>query len=388
MHVVVIGAGIVGTSVAYELAKAGARVSIIEASGAAGGASSASFAWTNATGKRPRSYFSINVAGMRAHLDLAREFGLAPWFNQTGSLEWWTTPQGQADQQENFGCMKEWGYGAEWIETSQAKLLEPDLDVEAVKGAPILYYPEEGWVDPVVYVAWLLRAASSQWGLTIRTSTRVTGLRTAGGKVTGVRLSTGQDVLADAVVNCTGSWAAEPIDEAPTVPMASTVGVLGFTRPVATTLRRQFHAEDLDVRPDGAGRIMIHKISVDLTVDGPRSLDPNGPEGAALLEAAMDYLPVLATTCIEAVRTTMRPIPGDGLTVAGPVRELQGYFMAVTHSGVTLAPYLGKAIAQEIVRGVEHADLAEFRPDRLLSAQRSSVRSGAEPAKKRGNEFV
>jgi glycine/D-amino acid oxidase-like deaminating enzyme len=388
MHVVVIGAGIVGTSVAFELAKAGAKVSVLEASSVAGGASSVSFAWTNATGKRPRSYFSLNVAGMRAHLDLAREFGHAPWFNQTGSLEWWTTAQSRDDQQENFRCMKDWGYGAEWIDAKQAKLLEHDLDVEAIGDAPILYYPEEGWVDPVVYVAWLLRVAASRWSVTLRSGTQVTGLRTTGGKVSGVRLDSGEDVLADAVVNCTGSWAAERIDDAPQLPMNSSVGVLAFTRPVATTLRRQFHAEDLDVRPDGAGRIMIHKVSVDQAVDAPLPLDPQGPEGATLLEAASQYLPILATTGIEAVRTTMRPVPGDGLTVAGPVPQLPGYFMIVTHSGVTLAPYLGKAIAQEIVRGVEHADLTEFRPSRLLARDSAPAIARAVPAKKRGNEFA
>lgn len=388
MHVVVIGAGIVGTSVAYELAKAGARVSVIEASGAGGGASSVSFAWTNATGKRPRSYFALNVAGMRAHLDLAREFGLAPWFHQTGSLEWWTNPQSLADQQENFRFMRDWGYGAEWIDTARAKALEPDLNVAAIDGAPILYYPEEGWVDPVVYVAWLLRAATARWDVALRTNTRVTGLRSNGGKVTGVRLDSGEDVPADAVVNCTGSWAADRIDDAPQLPMVSTVGVLGFTRPVATSLSRQFHAEDLDVRPDGAGRLMIHKISVDQTVDTPSQLDPDGEQGRALIEAAAIYLPVLAATEIEAVRTTMRPVPGDGLTVAGPVPDLGGYFMAVTHSGVTLAPYLGKALAHEILRGVDSADLAEFRPARLLSVERAQTPQRPQMAKKRGNEFV
>src|SRR5687768_2994709 len=98
MNVVVIGCGVVGGSVAYELAKAGANVTVFEAGRIAGGTSAASFAWTNATSKRPRQYYALNVAGMRAYLDLAREFGTAPWFNQTGSIEWWTTRQAQMEQ--------------------------------------------------------------------------------------------------------------------------------------------------------------------------------------------------------------------------------------------------------------------------------------------------
>lgn len=388
MHVVVIGAGIVGASVAYELAKAGAKVTIFEASSAAGGASTASFAWTNANGKAPHAYFALNVAGMRSHLDLAREFGQAPWFNQTGSFEWWTSPQSQADQRENFRQMKAWGYGVEWIDARKVKELEPDIDVEAVNGAPILYYPEEGWVDPALYVAWLLRAASARADVALHTRTRVAGLQTEAGRVTGVRLDNGDHVAADAVVNCAGSWSADPIDGAPIVPMASTVGIVAFTRPVATTLRRQFHAEDLDVRPDGAGRLMIHKVSVDRTLAEQKRLDPAGAEARALLEAAAQYLPAVAMSEIEAIRTTMRPIPaGDGLTCVGELPQTPGYYLAVTHSGVTLAPYLGKVVADEIVHGREHADLAEFRPARFFAGDDTVVRFGTAPARKRGNEF-
>jgi glycine/D-amino acid oxidase-like deaminating enzyme len=388
MHVVVIGAGIVGASVAYELAKTGAKVTIFEASSAARGASTASFAWTNANGKAPRSYFSLNVAGMRSHLDLAREFGQAPWFNQTGSFEWWTSPQSQADQRESFRQMKDWGYGVEWMDARKVKELEPDINVEAVNGAPILYYPEEGWVDPALYVAWLLRAASARADVALHTRTRVSALRTDAGKVTGVRLGNGDYVAADAVVNCAGSWSADRIDGVPIVPMASTVGIVAFTLPVATTLRRQFHAEDLDVRPDGAGRIMIHKASVDRTLPEQRRLDPAGAEGRALLDAASQYLPALAMTEIEAIRTTMRPIPaGDGLTCVGALPQTPGYYLAVTHSGVTLAPYLGKAIADEVVFGRQHAELSEFRPARFFAGGDTAVRLNTDPARKRGNEF-
>lgn len=386
MHVVVIGAGIVGASVAYELAKAGAKVTIVEASKAAGGASAVSFAWTNATGKTPYSYFALNVAGMRAHLEMAREFGHAPWFNQTGSLEWWTSAQGRADQSENFRQMKDWGYGVDWVDARKVHELEPDLDLEALGDAPVLYYPEEGWVDPVVYVAWLLRAAQARWGVRLHTSSRVAALHLLSGRVTGVRLASGEDIIADAVVNCGGTWSADGIDGAPQIPMASTVGVLAFTLPVATTLRRQFHAEDLDVRPDGAGRIMIHKVSVDRTVTKDQKLEASGPEAAALLDAATRYLPTLAMTDIEAIRTAMRPIPGDGLTCAGPLPQIKGYYLAVTHSGVTLAPYLGKALAGEVILGRESPDLAEFRPARFFE-DRSASTKDEKLTRKRGNEI-
>jgi glycine/D-amino acid oxidase-like deaminating enzyme len=48
---------------------------------------------------------------------------------------------------------------------------------------------------------------------------------------------------------------------------------------------------------------------------------------------------------------------------------IAGYYMAVTHSGVTIAPYLGKAVANEVVRGQLHGDLETFRPDRFFQTK-------------------
>jgi glycine/D-amino acid oxidase-like deaminating enzyme len=57
------------------------------------------------------------------------------------------------------------------------------------------------------------------------------------------------------------------------------------------------------------------------------------------------------------------------LTCSGWVPGVSGYSVAVTHSGVTIAPYLGKVIADEVVRGRVHDSLEEFRPDRFLAAK-------------------
>ncbi len=367
MRIVVIGSGIVGSSIAYECAKAGAGVTIFDSGRLAGGASAVSFAWTNATTKTPRSYFALNVAGMRAHLELKRDFGDAPWFVQTGSLEWRTTAAGLSQQREEFRQLREWGYGVEWIDKSDLARMEPDIDVAAVGGSPIAYYPEEGWVDPVLYAASLLRSASARWATNIRLNQPVVAVETQNGHVKGVRTAGGERVEADVVINCTGSLSDHALGNIPAVPMASTIGALAFTPPVGLTLRSLFHADDLDVRPDGAGRLMIHKVSVDRTLSEAKQLQPDGAEATALLEAARKVVPALNSVNIEAIRTTVRPIPRDGLTCVGPMPDIVGYFAAVTHSGVTLAPFLGRAMADEVVRGKMRHELETFRPARFFA---------------------
>ncbi|TPK94493.1 MULTISPECIES: FAD-dependent oxidoreductase [unclassified Mesorhizobium] len=375
MRVVVIGSGIVGSSAAYECAKAGAEVVVLEAERIAGGTSAVSFAWTNATTKRPRPYFDLNVAGMRAHLELKRDFGAAPWFTQTGSFDWRTVPESMDDYFENFRQMKEWGYGVEWIDKKLVAEMEPDIDIAAIGDCPVSYYPEEGWVDPVLYSAWLLRAAKERWGAKVRVNARVTEIETEGGRIRAVRTADGERHAADAVVNCTGGWSSQRLGDAQGIPLSSTIGVLAFTPPVALTLRSQLHADDLDIRPDGAGRIMIHKVSVDLTLKKPQPLSPAGEEAKTLLEAAGKVLPSLRAAGVEAIRTTVRPFPEDGYTCAGAMPDVAGHYMAVTHSGVTIGPQLGRVVADEVVRGKIHDEMETFRPQRFFQA--SATRAAA-----------
>src|SRR5438067_6416414 len=100
MDVAVIGAGVVGASVAHRLAEAGARVTVLEQGRVGGGTSGASFAWTNAHLKPPRAYHDLNVAGMRAHAALREELGALPWWHGGGSVEWFPDAAGQAAQRE------------------------------------------------------------------------------------------------------------------------------------------------------------------------------------------------------------------------------------------------------------------------------------------------
>lgn len=368
MRVIVVGAGIVGSSVAFECAKAGANVTVLEAGRISGATSAASFAWTNATTKSPRSYYDLNVAGMRAHLELRRDFGSTPWLFQTGSVEWRNRTEDQPGYLENFRQMKEWGYGIEWISRQTLAKMEPDVNVAGIGDGPISYFPEEGWVDPALYCAWLLRAAKERWSAKVHEFTRVTAVTTEGGRVKTVCTQDGTHLQADAVVNCTGGWAETTLGDAQGIPLASTIGVLGLTPPVALTLRSQLHADDLDIRPDGAGRIMIHKISVDSTLSKPLALNTESTQARQLMLAAREVLPALEAVELEAIRTTVRPFPADGFTCAGAMPGVSGYYMAVTHSGVTISAYLGKVVANEVVRGALHEDMRTFRPDRFFQA--------------------
>src|ERR1700761_2509490 len=132
--IIVIGAGVMGASVAYRLAQGGADVTVLEAARVGAGTSHISFAWTNAHKKPPKSYHDLNVGGMKAHAALADEFGGTPWWHGGGSLEWETEPD-RAAQRANVEQLLGWGYKAEWIDQKQLQELEPDIDPATVDGA-------------------------------------------------------------------------------------------------------------------------------------------------------------------------------------------------------------------------------------------------------------
>jgi glycine/D-amino acid oxidase-like deaminating enzyme len=100
---IVIGAGVMGASVAYRLAQGGAAVTVLEATRVGGGTSGTSFAWTNANKKPPKPYHDLNVAGMKAHAALSDEFGATPWWHGGGSIEWEAEPD-RAAQRENIAA--------------------------------------------------------------------------------------------------------------------------------------------------------------------------------------------------------------------------------------------------------------------------------------------
>jgi glycine/D-amino acid oxidase-like deaminating enzyme len=371
MDVVVVGAGVIGAAVAFRLAQAGARVTVLESADRLGaGTSGRSFAWTNSNGKTPRAYHNLNVAGMHAHAALGGEFGSMPWWHGGGNLDWCATDSGRAELTDRVERLRAWGYAVEWVTPDRLHELEPDVDLNSVGDAPIAFYPLEGWLDPIVYAHAMLRAAGAH-GAVVRTRAHVEQVLVSGGRARGVALRGGQQVEADWVVNCAGRWANTlSVVDMPRLrlPLAPTLGLLVFTPPVASGLQRVVHAPSINMRPDGAGRLMLHADDVDdaLAPEAePRVESPNVQE---MLRRAAAVLPGMGQVAAEAVRIGIRAIPPDGLSAVGAMPGIDGYYVVVTHSGVTLSPFLARAVAVEIVNDAREEQLEPFRPGRLLEA--------------------
>jgi glycine/D-amino acid oxidase-like deaminating enzyme len=366
---VVIGAGVMGASVAYRLAKAGVRVTVLESTLVGGGTSGCSFAWLNAGNKPPKAYHDLNVAGMRAHAQLTDDFGSTPWLHGGGHVEWYITEAAQRTQRTKIEQLRAWDYPVEWITSADLTELEPDLNRAAIGDAPIAYFPREGWVEAVPYAQAMLSAAV-RLGAVLLTGARVESVQTSGGRATGVTIRGGERVPADVVVNCAGRWSDHVAALAgASMPLKPTHGMLVYTPPVGTNLQRILRGPGIHVRPDGGGRLVLHSGDADQAIANGAEPSTSLPVVYDLVRRLAEILPCTRGTHAEAVRTAVRPIPADGLSTVGPAPGLDGYYVVVTHSAVTLSPYLSLLAAEEIAHGRTVPELEPFRPSRFLALQ-------------------
>jgi glycine/D-amino acid oxidase-like deaminating enzyme len=214
----------------------------------------------------------------------------------------------------------------------------------------------------------MLTAAQRRHGARVMCGVRVADLIVHGDRVTGVTTTDGTRHEADVVVNCAGRWTNELVREAGLhLPLAPTVGFLVFTPPVAAALGRVVRTPVIDARPDGAGRLMLHWNPTDATLSIDTPLSPTMPEARDMVRRAALLLPSIGAAEPEAVRIAIRPIPGDHFSAVGPVPRVSGYYLAVTHSAVTMSPFIGAAVADELVRNRPRAELTDFRPARFFN---------------------
>lgn len=379
MHCIVIGAGIIGTCTALRLAQSGAQVTLLETSLPGDGTTSTTFAWVNASGKRPREYFELNVAGIQAHRRFLAEWTSTPWLVPTGSLRWETAPESQERLIKGVEELRDWGYSATLLSPGQVtRDLEPDLLIDPAVEA-VAFYPDESHIYPRQFLTNLLRAGQAL-GVELHTHTRVVDFDIRSNRVQGVILESGTKLQADIVVCCCGRWTSEVVQLAgvnlplisPDPPASPAVGLLIVTSGVCADIRRVVHTPDIGMRPDGSNRLLLNAEDLDRASTLHTPLFPPSQAAEEVLERAGQYVQHMASARIEFIIRGIRPIPQDGFPAVGWAKNLEGLYMIVTHSGVTLGPALAEMATREIY-GTPEKLLAPFRPERFWIAQEGTA---------------
>jgi glycine/D-amino acid oxidase-like deaminating enzyme len=249
---VVIGAGILGASVADALASAGQRVMLLDRDQPGHGTSRWSLAWLNSNDKAPRPYHDLNHAGMKAWAELAPDLDGAAWYRPAGHVELATADT--AELEARVRRLTAWGYPARLVDPAEATAIEPALRLPGNGSTAAAWFPGEGYL----------------------------------------------------------------------------------------------------LAPDAAEAVDLH------TPEHERNRWAD-----ELLRRARRTVRGLDDARVAESKVCVRPLPADGHPIVGPVPGTNGRYIAVTHSGVTLAAHLARLITEELITGTPPAALTPYRPARF-----------------------
>ena len=359
---VVIGAGILGASVAARLAAAGLRMTLLDQDQPGRATSRWSFAWLNSNDKGPGHYHDLNRAGMSAWAELAPDLDGDAWYRPSGHIELATSGlEGRVRR------LTEWGYPARLVSPGEASELEPALRLPAPGAA---FFPDEGYLLTEPLIACLVAYAESR-GADVRTGEpgRVTGLDTSPDASPRVRTAAGAVLEADEVICCAGRWTPD-LAPVPLVPWrtsgSAAPGLVVRVGPVAQPGPvRLVHTPDLALRPHSGGLLHLEAEDAAAAVD----LYTPEPElrrwGDELLHRARRTVRGLDDARIVEFKVCARPLPLDGQSIVGRLPGAQGIYIAVTHSGVTLAAHLSRLITADLTTGTPPAELTPYTPARF-----------------------
>ena len=364
--VTVVGAGIVGSAIAYTLARRGAAVTVIDKGRPGGGATSHSFAWINATAKHPVSYHNFNRRSLGMWEQFAKGLDVDVGLRWGGQMEWAATAEGAAELKSRADQLQAWGYPCRMLNAAQAAQLEPALSLGNVTAA--IYCELDGIVEPTLAAEACIRAAARH-GTTVKLETEFTGLESDSSSVSVV--AGGESIASDVVVLAGG------LDNTPlaamagiAIPQQDSPGVVIRTNPIAQPLLANVSV--IYAPPLEPGRPEIHLRQC---LDGSAMIGEGSQESLArddsqghadeLLARAAEYVPALKGSSAVPVPVGYRPMPLDGFPVLGYSPKAPNVYLALTHSGVTLAPLMAQLAAMEIADGADVDLLSDYRPSRF-----------------------
>ncbi|MDA4847401.1 NAD(P)/FAD-dependent oxidoreductase [Hoeflea poritis] len=350
---IVIGGGIVGASIAYHLARRGAAVTLIDGNDPQQGATARSFAWINAWSGRTMPYMRLRHHAIGEYHRLQQELNGALPLKWNGTLIW---KAGPAETEKRARRLAKAGYDVRLVDGGEIARMEPNLKNPPAVAA---YAANEGAAEPVETTRILLRAAR-QAGAEILAPQTVEALVATNGRISAVRVA-GALLEADVVVAAAGTGTNTLTRELGlSVPVEASPAIIARFRTDTPLARSVIIHPSMEIR-----QVSEHELlAAAAYIDDSGQNGPNAVANRILAAIENDFLRARDVR-FDNVEVGWRPIPSDGLPIVGFAGQIEGLYLAVMHSGITLAPAIGRFAAVEILDRIEVGLLDICRPGRF-----------------------
>lgn len=368
VDVAIIGGGVMGCAITWQLAKNGVSCALVERGSFGGGASGATAGVVGPLWHLDSEDPDMFRLGMRS-LELfplwaaeLAEAGVNPEFQRTGVLKVALTEDDVEELHGFYGWQSQLGLGVEWLEHADVLRREPNANPE-LRAA--IFSPQEGCVRGQRLCDSLAHAAGRS-GANLYQNVEVTRLRYSGDRITGVDttaggISSGQVVLAAGPWSgIAGRWAGPggPLD----FPVRGVKGQRMLLRRPGFMPLSPVRNSAVYVVPRLDGNILVAS-----TREEGRSDDTVTADGiATLVSGALKSFPSLGGASFVSARAGVRPATPDGRPIIGPAPGLEGLTIVTGHDavGIMLSPGTAEVIVQYILDG-NSAPLCPFSAARF-----------------------
>jgi sarcosine oxidase subunit beta len=375
-HIVIIGGGVIGTSIAYHLAKQEAKVTLIEKNDLASGSSGACDGMVFMQSKKPGIHLSLAMESLNQFEELQKELPTNIEFKKTGGMVIIETDAEYRAMKKFTSEQQAIGLDVRLLDQPQVLEKEPFLSPNII-GAT--FSSLDAQVNPINLTLGFALAAKKNHARIINHA-KVLGIHTKNNQVTGVATTKGT-FDADIVVNAAGARAGLVSDMVgipmPVRPRRGQIVVTNAEKSVLThsLISAKYIAAKYDpslAGKAGQGISMEQADNGNLLLGSTREFVGFNKENTMsgirkIIRQTAAVLPVLKNFQVIRAFAGLRPYTPDGLPILGPVRSLNGFFMAAGHEGdgIALSPVTGDLMANMLLGRKTHISLDAFSPDRF-----------------------
>ncbi len=380
-HVVIVGGGVIGSSIAYHLAQLGwSDVVLLERDRLTSGTTWHAAGLVATFGSMSETSTEMRLYTRDLYGRLEAETGFATGFSPIGFVELATEPDRLEEYRRVAAFNRYCGVDVEEVSPSEVAALFPAARTDDVLAG--FYVAGDGRVNPVDVTMSLARGARSG-GVRIVESVPVTGFLVDRSAVVGVTTDHG-DIEAEYVVNCAGMWARQLGEIAGVaIPLQAAEHYYLLTEPIGGVSRDWPVIEDpasYGYYREESGGLMVglfEPVAAPWMVDGiPGTfsfgeLTPDWDRMAPYVETALGRVPIALETGIRKLFCGPESFTPDLQPVVGEAPELKNYFVVagLNSVGITTGGGLGRIVAHWIADGDPGVDVTGFDIDRLRRYQ-------------------